>query len=250
MNHTPTISAIIIAKNESKRIQECIDNLSWVDEILLIDNGSTDNTVKIAGLSKILIIREHIHNFSKLRNIGARKATGSWLLYVDADETVVPALRKEILHTIHSTNSLAAYVIPRNNMYLGHVWPYRDGMIRLIKKSSFVTWEGVIHEHAIVRGIVGNLSQPFIHNTHRTLSEMVAKTNEWSDHEAKLRLDAHHPPITWWRIIRVMGTAFIDSFIRQGGWKAGTVGWIESIYQSFSIFITYAKLWEMQNKFI
>ena len=248
MNPNPFLSAIIIAKNESKRISACINNLSWADEIILIDNGSTDDTVSVACRHKVIVIKEHAHNFSRLRNVGARRARGSWLLYVDADETVTHRLQEEILKIIHNPRALAAYVIPRSNVYLGHVWPHQDGMVRLIKKTSFVTWEGILHEHAIIRGSIGILSQPFIHNTHRSLAEMVAKTNEWSAYEAKLRLDVRHPPISWWRILRVMNTAFYDSFIRQGGWKAGSVGWIESIYQSFSIFITYAKLWELQNK--
>ena len=250
MNPTPLLSAIIIAKNESERISSCINNLSWADEILLIDNGSTDNTALIARHKKVIVIKEHMHNFARIRNVGARHASGSWLLYVDADETVTPLLREEILQTIHNPNALQAYVIPRHNMYLGKIWPYQDGMVRLINKISFVTWEGVLHEHAIIRGKIGRLSESFLHNTHRSLSEMVAKTNEWSTYEAKLRLDARHSIISWWRIIRVMGTAFFDSFIRQGGWKAGDIGWIESIYQSFSISITYSKLWEMQNKFV
>lgn len=250
MNQKPFLSAIIIAKNESERIHACISNLSWADEVLLIDNGSTDDTSAIARRLKITVIEENMRNFSRLRNVGARRAEGLWLLYVDADEAVSPKLKAEILKIVHDPNALAAYVIPRNNIYLGRLWPYQDGMVRLIQKSSFVTWEGILHEHAIVRGEIGKLKEPFIHNTHRSLSEMVQKTNEWSSYEATLRLDSAHPPISWWRILRVMMTAFFDSFIRQGGWKIGVVGWIESMYQAFSIFITYAKLWEMQNKYI
>ena len=80
------------------------------------------------------------------------------------------------------------------------------------------------------------------------LEEMLDKTNDWSDIEAQLRLDTHHPPVVWWRLLRVMFTGFTRSYIDQRGWRAGTVGWIESIYQAFSMFITYARLWEMQNK--
>ena len=77
---------------------------------------------------------------------------------------------------------------------------------------------------------------------------MVAKTNLWSEIESALRLKNSHPPMTWWRFFRVMVSAFYDSYFRQAGYKLGTVGLIESIYQAFSIFITYAKLWEKQNK--
>ena len=76
---------------------------------------------------------------------------------------------------------------------------------------------------------------------------MVEKTNQWSDVEASLRFKSKHPQVTWWRFIRVMWSAFYKSYIGQRGFKAGVIGLIESIYQAFSMFITYAKLWEMQT---
>ena len=77
---------------------------------------------------------------------------------------------------------------------------------------------------------------------------MLSKTNEWSHVEAKLRYESNHPYIVPWRLLRVMLTAFMRSYIYEKGWKAGTVGVIESIYQAYSMFITYAKLWEIQQK--
>ena len=71
---------------------------------------------------------------------------------------------------------------------------------------------------------------------------------QWSTIEAELRFKARHPKMTWWRFPRVMFTAFYDSYIKQKGYKVGAVGIMESMYQAFSIFITYAKLWELQNK--
>ncbi len=120
-------------------------------------------------------------------------------------------------------------------------------MERLFWKDSLIKWKGKVHESPVVSGSVGILNEPLLHYTHRTLDEMVNKTNEWSATEAKLRYEAGHPPVVWWRFIRVMFTAFSDSYFIQGGWKAGVTGLIESIYQSFSIFITYAKLWELQE---
>ena len=77
---------------------------------------------------------------------------------------------------------------------------------------------------------------------------MVNKTLEWSKIEAELRFNSNHPKMVWWRFPRVMTTAFLNSYVKQGGYKVGTVGIIESVYQSFSMFITYARLWEMQKK--
>ena len=120
-------------------------------------------------------------------------------------------------------------------------------MVRLVRKDALVGWQGGLHETAQVRGKIGRLDGELMHDTHRDLTGMLEKTNIWSDFEAQLRYKNNHPPISWWRFFRVMISAFWKSYIREKGYLAGTVGLIESLYQSFSMFITYAKLWEKQN---
>jgi hypothetical protein len=117
-----------------------------------------------------------------------------------------------------------------------------------MQKSHLKGWYGQLHETPIIKGSIGELPGYLLHYTHQSLSEMLAKTIEWSTIEAKLRYEANHPRMTWWRFPLVMSRAFFSSYIAQDGWRAGTVGLIESIYQAFSMFITYAKLWEMQEK--
>lgn len=245
----PAITAIVLVKNEEALLPTCLTSLSWADEIVVVDNGSTDTSVRIAKKYNANIIADTSPDFSHLRELGMKKATGSWLLYIDADEEVTPVLKKEILAIMSLWNSTkpASYTIKRKNYYLGHPWPYEDGMMRLFKKEYLSGWQGSLHETAMAQGRVGTLKHLLIHRTHRTLEEMVAKTNVWSEEEAALRFAANHPPIVAWRLMRVMATGFWNSFVTQGGWRAGAVGWIESIYQAFSMFITYAKLWELQQ---
>lgn len=244
------LSAIIIAKNEEARIKKCVDSLAFADEILVIDNGSTDHTAEIAKKQGALVHATHVNDFSKLRNDAAYKAYGTWILYIDADEFVTPELAADITRVIQSWNEgePEGYEVCRKNYYLGKLWPTDEWMLRLFRRDAMEPWKGKLHESPGVRGPVGRLSGKLLHDTHRMLFEMVTKTNEWSGHEARLRFEARHPAVTWWRLLRVMGTGFWESFIRQSGWRAGTVGWIESVYQGFSMFITYAKLWEMQQK--
>ena len=243
----PSLTAIVIAKNEQERLHACLASLTWVLEIIVVDNGSTDQTVPIAKEHGAKIISTKENDFSVIRDVGLKESTGEWVLYVDADEEVSPMLQKEILHVIGSGDNIG-YFIKRDTYFLGHHWPYQDKVERLFLKSALRGWRGKLHETPMYVGSIGILTNPLVHHTHRTLEEMVAKTNEWSQLEARLRLDAHHPPVVWWRFIRVMITGFCQSFFTQGGWRAGTVGWIESIYQAFSMFITYAKLWEMQQR--
>lgn len=247
-----TVSVIILTKNEAPRIEECVRSISWADEIIVVDNGSTDGTIEIAKKLHVKIIESKDKNFARLREIGAENAINDWILYIDADETVPEPLRKEIISTIGAFDpktSPVGYSILRTNVYLGNVlWPVKDSMMRLFFKNALIGWQGELHESAKIDGISRFLKEPLVHHTHRTLEEMVSKTNAWSETEANLRIAAHHPPIVPWRIIRVMLTAFWDSYVRQQGWRAGVGGMIESIYQAFSMFITYAKLWEKQQK--
>jgi glycosyltransferase involved in cell wall biosynthesis len=250
------LSAIVIAKNEQQRIKRCVSSLSFADEIIVIDNASTDQTGEIAKNLGATVIANNERDFAKLRNIGSDTARGEWMLYIDADEIVSDELAREITEVIRQSfrrpqrpgSGVKLYAIRRQNYYLGILWPHEEKILRLFHRSALTEWYGKLHESPRTEGVAGELHGAVVHDTHRTLEEMVAKTNEWSDVEARLRFHAGHPQMTYWRFLRVMVTAFYDSFIRQEGWRTGTVGWVESIYQSFSIFVTYAKLWELQKQ--
>ena len=248
MSPKKSVDAIIIAKNESTRIAQCIERLSFCSNIFVIDNASTDMTPVIAKKSGATVYTTTTKDFAEVRNTGATYSKADWLLYIDADEIVSTALADEIVNVICSDSKITAYRILRNNYYLGYLWPTHDGMVRLIQRTSLKKWYGEIHEHAEVEGEIGVLKNNLIHDTHRTLHEMTEKTNEWSEIEAKLRFDAKHPKIVPWRLFRVMITGFFSSYFKEGGWKMGTVGLIESMFQSFSMFTTYAKLWELQQR--
>ena len=252
-----SLSAIVLTKNSKDTIEDCLASIAWVDEIVVVDNGSEDETVDMAKRFKARVIENTNGSFSDRRNIGAKEAKGVWLLYLDADERVTPKLRQEIKSNVKSQMSKVAYAIPRRNILLGHEmkhggwWP--DYVIRLVKKDSLIGWEGELHEQPVIRGLpagrqgkIGKLKNPLIHNTHRSLTAMVEKTNDWSEIEAKLMYDANHPKMN---IIRFFTAAFREFWyraIRKYGFLDGPVGIIEIIYQVFSRFVSYAKLWELQ----
>lgn len=247
------ISAIILTQNSENIIADCVESIRGLaDEIIVIDDASSDRT---AELARRLGARVETHasptkNFSEKRNIGRKIAKNSWIFYIDADERVSKELKESILEVINTSQSeYQVFKVPRKNYYFGnHEWPYIEKPERLFKKSALSDWIGELHETPIVKGKIGELNGFLLHYTHTDLASMVNKTLVWSKIEAQLRFKAHHPPVVWWRFPRVMLTAFYDSYIRQKGYKAGTAGLIESIYQSFSMFITYARLWEMQQK--
>lgn len=240
------ISGVIIARNEQNLIIDAIKNISFCNEIIVVDNGSTDLTREVSEKEGAIVYEINSQDFSKIRDFGMQKANGDWVLYIDADERVDDKLREEILE--ENSDEISAYILSRKNYYLGRQWPYVEKMARLFKKSKFKGWKGTIHETPVFEGKTKLLIGSLLHFTHRDLASMVDKTLLWSTEEARLRFLANHPKMSWWRFPRVMISAFLNSYIKQRGFKAGTVGIIESFYQSFSSFITYAKLWEMQNK--
>jgi glycosyltransferase involved in cell wall biosynthesis len=241
------ISGIVITKNAENQIADCLDSLSFCEEIIVIDNKSEDRTRELAEKMGAKVVEYSSDDFSEMRNMGIKKTNGEWLLYVDADERVTPGLAAKIKRAAASNTGEVAFKIKRKNFYFGnHEWPYIEKLERLFRKDKLEKWYGKLHESPIVKGKVGDLDGYLFHYTHRDLGSMLKKTIEWSKIEAQLRFESGHPKMTWWRFPRVMLTAFFDSYIRQGGWKVGAVGIIESMYQSFSIFVTYARLWELQ----
>jgi glycosyltransferase involved in cell wall biosynthesis len=243
------ISAVIIARNEEKMIGDALQSVSFCDEIVVVNNGSTDKTVEIAERKNAKVYEIDANDFSKLRDFGLNKAEGDWVLYLDADERVDEKLRTSIKKIVEDSSEFSAYFVRRRNFYFGkHEWPKIEKLERLFKKEKLKGWKGELHESPVIEGEVGKINEGFIlHFTHRDLESMLNKTIEWSTQEALLRYNSGHPRMTWWRFPRVMLTAFFDSYVKQGGFKAGATGLVESMYQSFSMFVTYAKLWELQN---
>jgi glycosyltransferase involved in cell wall biosynthesis len=245
------ISAIILAYNSESDIIDCLDSVSFCDErIVVLDSRSNDRTEDLAKRAGARVIKANSSDFSEKRNMGLHATKGEWVLYIDTDERVMPSLREEICKYANmQICKYSAFMVKRKNFYLGrHEWPTIERLERLFYREKLKRWEGELHESPIIEGEIGELNGFLEHYTHKDLRSMLDKTIQWSEVEAKLRLDAHHPKMTWWRFPRVMMPVFVNYYFKQGGWKIGTAGLIESTYQAFSIFITYAKLWEMQSK--
>lgn len=254
------ISAIILADNRENIIEGCLKSLEWVDEIILVNLGSKDKTLVIAKKYECRIIRGgKEYNFSQWRNQGAKAAKGEWLLYIDSDERITSELKKEILSTINNPQhqsvrgrqqlTISAYYLPRKNYFVGKEFKttYPDYQLRLIKKKALIKWQGKIHETPDVRGKIGKLKNPLVHLSHRSLDLCLENTLKWSWLEAENRFKAGHSRMNSLRFLRIILTGFWDQFVRKKIWREETEGVIEGIYQVFSLFFTYVRLWEMQR---
>jgi glycosyltransferase involved in cell wall biosynthesis len=245
------LTGIIIAKNEQKMIEDCLISLQFVDQIIVVDSGSTDNTNEIAKKYGAKIVKSGGTDYSQFRNAGLKAAAGDWVLYIDADERVSPLLRQEILETIKKPLTHSAYDLLRQNIYLGkhltHGGWGDDYVTRLLYKSHLSHWVNPLHEQPVFKGTSGKLTAPLIHFSHRDLSSMVDKTLFFTKYEAQLRFDAGHPPMVLWRFVRVILTEFWFRFIKLAAWKDGPEGIIDGIFQVYNTFIIYARLWELQR---
>lgn len=248
----PELSIVILSKNEEDVIGDAIASVKeYCDDIIVIDANSSDSTSKIVEKQGVRLIKHHFIDFSDQRNFGIYQVKRPWVLFLDADERVTSAFMKEVgsvIQNYQEFDKFAGYFVRRKTFYYGKDWGLTDRVQRLFVVKRFVEWSGVVHETPTVKGEFGELISPILHFTHRNMSQMVQKTNEWSEYEAKLRYNSNHPPLVPWRFIRVMISEFINSYIKNKGYRNGYYGVIEGMYQSFSIFITYAKLWELQQK--
>lgn len=245
------LSVIIIAKNEEQLIGNCLESVKWADETIVADNGSSDGTVKIAKKYTDKVFIKLGQDFAALRNEAVNKAGGEWVLFVDSDERVLSPLKTEILQLIEE-NKHSAYAISRKNiifgteMKYGPFWP--DWVIRLIKRSEFRGYEGEIHEQPRFKGSLGYTKNSLIHLTHRNVDQIVLKSLDWSNIDANIRYEAKHPPVNWLRLIRILFTELFNQGIKRKGFFSGTVGVMDALLQTFSLIITYIRLWEMQQE--
>lgn len=247
------ISAIVFTfwQDEEIYLRGCLESLDFVDEIIVVDNGASQKTLDIAKKYTKNIFSSKSRSFAERHNLGREHAKGDWLLFIDADERISKSLKEEILNELKNPK-FDSYEFRRVNFYLGKQVRfgdrYPDFVARLFRNKNLIQWSGTIHESSELTGTKGKLESPFYHLTHRDIFSMVAKTINYSDLEADLRFKANHPPVVWWRFPRVFLTELFNRLVVHQGWRQGTEGWIDGMFQALSVFVVYARLWELQRK--
>lgn len=246
-----TISIVISAWNEEKGLARCLSSLSFADEIILVDNSSTDDTVKVAQKYKTTVYtRSNNPMLNVNKNYGFEKATGDWILNLDADEEIPVELAKEIIQNIRNSG-VSGYWIPRKNIIFGKWiqhglwWP--DRHLRLFRRGKGKFPCKHVHEYVNVDGPTESLITPFVHHNYDSISQFLRKMDTLYTENEVQNLIATNYQFAWFDAIRFPISDFVKIYFAQEGYKDGLHGLVLAMLQAFYSFVVFAKLWEKKK---
>lgn len=245
------LSVVISAYNEEKKIEKCLHSVEFADEIILIDNSSTDNTVKIASkYTKKIFSRENNPMLNINKNYGFTKATGDWILSLDADERVSKELKDEILEKLDDV-SVSGYWIPRKNYILGKLMQYTgwypDYQLRLFRRGKGKFAQENVHEMLTVEGEKEQLVSAILHENFDSISQLIHKhVAIYAPNEADDLIIKGYV-FHWLDVIRFPAKEFMSRFFAREGYKDGLHGLFMSIFMAFYHFMIFAYIWEQKG---
>jgi glycosyltransferase involved in cell wall biosynthesis len=241
MSHSPSLSVAIIAHNEEKNLPRLLSSLKFADEIVVVENDSTDQTVELAKNHGAKVFSHHWEGYANQRNFSITHTTSDWVLIVDADEVVSEILATEIRQVI-TQNNRDGYLLPTRNFIgnrsLNHGGWYPDWHLRLVRRDLAVYHEKAIHEN--IDGItnVGHLKSPLLHYTYDSIYQWIEKANHYTT------LEVAKKPFSLMRLVLKPPATFIRSYIFWSGWRDGILGFIASVMGSWYAFVSETKRWE------
>lgn len=246
------ISTLIIAHNESKNIAEAVSSASFSDEIIVIDNGSDDDTGEIARRTGAKVIRSEKNlGYADAKKLGLKHCGSEWVLWLDSDERISKNLADEILAAIEEPKKLVAFKIPRKSFFLRkwirHCGWYPDYVMRLFLRKSATFSNDLVHEKLLVDGAVGKLSSPILHYTDPTIEHYIAKLNRYTTLGAQ-QMKSQGKHATIFDILLRPAATFIKMFIVKLGFLDGIHGFILSALSAMHTLVKYAKLFFIDER--
>lgn len=246
-----TLSVIIITKNESRHIAQCLDSVSFADEIIVLDSGSHDDTCDIAREMGAKVVQTaDWPGFGPQKNRALDLATMDWVLSVDADERVTPELALAIQQAI-SQPTASAYKIARLSNFCGRWirhsgwWP--DRVLRLFKRGSARFTDAAVHESVRAEGPVATLDGHFLHYPYSDMDAMIAKVNRYSTDAARMMHQKGRRTSVWGAFGHGVWT-FIRIYLIRRGFLDGREGFILAVTAASGSFFRYAKLYFMSTR--
>lgn len=251
-----TLSVAIVSHNEEANLGRTLESVKWADEIVVVDSESTDRTCDIAREYGARVVVEPWRGYVAQKQFAIDLCTKDWVLLLDADEEVSPALAKEMRVVIADPNAATGYRLPRKNLFLGrwmrHGGFYPDPKLRLFRRGAgFVTGHDP-HDRCELKPDVLQWTQqfqnPIIHYTYPTLTLYLSHMNRYSSLGAQLAFAKGHRDFNIADIVlRPLATFFYNYFLRLG-FLDGPEGLLLHLYHSVYVSWKYAKAWELSRK--
>jgi glycosyltransferase involved in cell wall biosynthesis len=245
------VTVTVITRDEESNVAAALQSVSWADEIVVIDSGSTDGTVAIARQHASRVEVRDWPGYSAQKNYAAELASNDWILSLDADERVTPELATEIRAVLSGTPPVGGYRIPRVAWYLGR-WVrstdwYPDYQLRLYDRRAG-RWNGRrVHESVDLQGAPGRLRHELQHYAYRDLSHHLATIDRYTTLAAEQSL-AEGRRTNGFELFFHPRFAFIRNYVLRGGVRDGEPGLLISKLNSYYVFLKLAKLWELQQR--
>lgn len=249
------LSVVISAYNEEVKIEDCLRSVQFADEIIFVDNESTDDTIEIAKkYTNKIYTRPNNPMLNVNKNYGFTKAAGDWILSLDADERVTPELAKEISHLIEVNgrgDKLNGYFLPRKNIIFGkwikHTGWYPDHQLRLFRHGFGKFPEKHVHEMIQADGLTEYLKEHIVHYNYDSVLQFLQKLGAiYAPNEADQLIESGYS-FDWKDTIRLPAKEFISRYFAREGYKDGLHGLILSLLMAFYHFIVFVNIWERQG---
>jgi glycosyltransferase involved in cell wall biosynthesis len=244
------LSVIIIAKNEAAHIVRCLESVEWAEEVIVLDSGSTDDTVAICRRHTDKVFETDWPGFGIQKQRALEKAQGDWVLSIDADEVVSAELRQEIEQAMASPQ-FDGYAIPRLSDYCGRAikhggwWP--DHVLRLFRREAGQFTDSPVHERVIVRGEIGRLQSPLLHEAFVNLDEVLHKVNSYSTLGAEMLYQKGIRSSLSKAVLKGFWTFFRTYFVKAS-LLDGRQGFMLAVSNAEGAYYKYLKLWELQAR--
>lgn len=246
-----SLSVILITKNEEANLKDCLESVSFADEIIVVDSQSSDKTQEIAqSYGAKLEITSDWPGFGPQKNRALNLATHDWVLSIDADERVTPELKKEILATMASANAADCYAIPRSSWYCGrfmkHSGWYPDYVDRLFKRGSAKFSDHLVHERLLPTGSSGKLKNHFLHYSYRDFCQVLKKVDVYSSAAAQQAFKQGKKGGLGEALIHGFW-AFFRTYVLRRGFLDGKHGLALAISNAATSYYKYLKLWQLHH---
>lgn len=245
------LSAVILTKNEEENIVDCLESVSFCDEIIIIDDNSEDRTREVAKkMGAQIFVRSLNNDFSGQRNYGLSKASRGWVLFVDADERITKELKEEIIPVIHNSVDIRGFYIQRKDSMWGKILKHGEvGNIRLLRlaRKDSGEWVGKVHESWKIHGRTSSLKNEIVHFPHENMSLFLREINFYTTIRSK-ELHQSLVKVSWYDIVMYPLAKFVLNYFLRLGILDGIQGLIFAILMSFHSFLVRGKLWQLRNK--